>query len=102
MPYFIYILKLKSPFDKQANWTDETNATLQAHWNYLVDLHQKGLMKVVGRTDVDIESDANTGIAIFVAENETAARQIMDNDPCIKNGVMQATLSPFNFALGAF
>jgi len=58
VPYFIYVLKLKSPFDKKTNWTDETNATLQEHWNYLVDLHQKGVMKVVGRTDVNIESEA--------------------------------------------
>ncbi len=58
-------------------------------------------MKIVGRTDIDIESAANTGIAIFVAENEAAAKQIMENDPCVKDGVMQATLSPFNFALGS-
>lgn len=100
MPCYIYFLKLKSPFDKKTNWTDATNAILEAHWNYLVELNKKDVMKVVGRTDIEPDSPHNTGIAIFNAEDEKAAREIMQNDPCVKNGIMAATLSPFNFALG--
>jgi hypothetical protein len=34
------------------------------------------------------------GIAVFRAESENAARQIMNEDP-VKKGVMTATLYPF-------
>lgn len=101
MPTFIYILQLKSPYEQEASWTDETRATLGRHWNYLVDLHAKNVMQVVGRTEVPIDNPENRGIAIFTAENETAAKLIMDNDPCIIEGVMEGKLFPFNFALGA-
>ena len=100
MATFIYILQLKSPYEQEACWTDETRATLGRHWNYLVDLHAKGVMKIVGRTEVPIENPENRGIAIFTAEDEAAAKLIMENDPCIKEGVMEGKLFPFNFALG--
>jgi uncharacterized protein len=35
------------------------------------------------------------GIAVFRAESENAARQIMNEDPAVKKGVMTATLYPF-------
>jgi uncharacterized protein YciI len=47
---------------------------------------------LVGRT---LNTDESTmGIAVFRAESENAARQIMNEDP-VKKGVMTATLYPF-------
>lgn len=54
-------------------------------------------MILVGRTQ---NSDESTfGIAIFKAENEEAARTIMENDPAVVGGVMQAQLFPYRIAL---
>jgi uncharacterized protein YciI len=71
--------------------------TVSRHFAYLKDLTEKGVMIIVGRTQ---NKDENTfGIAIFEAEDEAAARQIMENDPAIIGDVMNATLYPYKVAL---
>jgi uncharacterized protein YciI len=41
----------------------------------------------------------NTGIAIFEAEDEAAARKIMDEDPAIASGIARGELRPFAVSL---
>jgi uncharacterized protein YciI len=77
--------------------TLEEAETVSRHFAYLKDLAEKGVMIIVGRTQ---NKDENTfGIAIFEAEDEAAARQIMANDPAVVAGVMRATLYPYRVAL---
>ena len=99
MSQFIYILQLKPHFRQSENWTDETNAILGQHWNYLVGLHQKGQITLVGRTNVDISNEENRGIAIFEAADLEEAIAIMNADPCVAQGVMTAQVYPFSLAL---
>lgn len=99
--HFIYILKLTPTYQNKGNWDEETNKILGMHWNYMVDLHKQGIMQVVGRTDLEVDNTENTGIAIFKAENQQEAEVIMQNDPCVKYGVMVAKVHPFNLALMA-
>jgi uncharacterized protein YciI len=77
--------------------TPEEAEIVGRHFNYLKDLTEKGVMILMGRTQNNDES--TFGIAIFEAEDETAARTIMENDPAVKNGVMTATLYPYRVAL---
>jgi len=77
--------------------TLEEAETVSRHFAYLSDLTDKGVMILVGRTQNNDES--TIGIAIFEAENESAARMIMENDPAVAGGVMQATLYPYKVAL---
>jgi uncharacterized protein YciI len=77
--------------------TPEEEEIVSRHFAYLSDLTEKGLMILMGRTQNNDES--TFGIAIFEAEDETAAREIMENDPAVKNGVMTATLYPYKVAL---
>jgi uncharacterized protein YciI len=77
--------------------TPEEVETVSRHFAYLKDLTEKGVMILMGRTQ---NNDENTfGIAIFEAENEAAARQIMKNDPAVIGEVMHATLYPYKVAL---
>ena len=77
--------------------TPEEAETVSRHFAYLKDLTEKGIMILMGCTQ---NNDENTfGIAIFEAEDESAARGIMENDPAIIGGVMQATLYPYKIAL---
>ena len=77
--------------------TPEEAETVSRHSAYLQDLTEKGMMILMGRTQ---NNDENTfGIAIFEAEDEAAARQIMANDPAVQAGVMRATLYPYRVAL---
>lgn len=77
--------------------TPEEAEIVGRHFAYLKDLTEKGVMILMGRTQNNDES--TFGIAIFEAEDETAARAIMKNDPAVKHGVMTATLYPYKVAL---
>ncbi len=77
--------------------TPQEQAVVAEHFAYLQDLTAKGVVIFVGRT---LTTDENTmGLAVFRAESEEAARQIMNGDPAVKNGVMTATLYPFKVVL---
>jgi len=77
--------------------TPEETETVSRHFAYVKALTEQGVMILVGRTQ---NNDENTfGIAIFEAEDESAAHQIMANDPAVIGGVMRATLYPYRVAL---
>jgi len=77
--------------------TDAEQAIVAEHFAYLQELTEKGVIILVGRT---LTTDENTmGLAIFRAESEDAARQIMNGDPAVRKGVMTATLYPFKVVL---
>lgn len=77
--------------------TPEERETVSRHFAYLKDLTEKGVAILMGRTQ---NNDENTfGIVIFEAEDESAARSLMENDPAVKGGVMRATLYPYKVAL---
>lgn len=92
---FIYILQLTETYTKQENWTDDTNRIVGEHFNYLKGLFEKGIVKFVGKTEYDIDHPENRGISIFEAESLEQAQEIMNNDPCVINGVMKAVVHPF-------
>jgi hypothetical protein len=52
---FIIILQLLPHYRIKSNWTDETNKILAGHWDHLVGLNQKGTIKLVARTNYDID-----------------------------------------------
>lgn len=96
---FIYILQLLPHYRVSANWTTETNIILSEHWNYLVGLNAKGMIKLVARTDYNIDNDENRGICVFEAENIEQATEIMNNDPCVLKGVMTAKVHPLRVVI---
>ena len=77
--------------------TPHENDVIDHHFNYLDTLMKKGTLVLAGRT---LNNDPSTfGIVIFVAENEESARDIVANDPAVKEGVMTAELFPYRIAL---
>ena len=77
--------------------TEEEAVIVEEHFNYLKNLTAKGVVILAGRT---LTADEGTfGLVIFRAESDEAAREIMNNDPAVKKGVMRATLFPFRVAL---
>jgi uncharacterized protein YciI len=53
------------------------------------------VVQEVGKTDYKNDHPDNFGTVIFLADNEAAAKEIMNNDPAVKNGIMNAILHPF-------
>ena len=79
--------------------TEKESRALEEHFAYLEDLTERGLVLLAGRT---VSLGAGTfGIVVFRAESESAALEIMEADPAVRDGVMRAELHPFRVALFA-
>ncbi len=79
--------------------TSEEEAILSGHFAYLKDLTEQGVVILAGRT---LNTDASSfGIVIFRASSEDEARERMNDDPAVKQGVMRAELYPYRIALMA-
>jgi uncharacterized protein YciI len=96
-PQWIYYLQPTRLGMVTEGATSEEAGTVSRHFAYLKDLTDKGVMILMGRTQTNDES--TFGIAIFEAEDESAARRIMEEDPAVAGGVMRATLYPYKVAL---
>ena len=78
-----------------ATMTPEENEVWRVHFERLQRLLREGVMILVGPT----LGVVNTGIAIFEAPDEAAARRIMDEDPTIASGYARGELRPFRVSL---
>jgi uncharacterized protein len=89
MQEFLYRLQLVRGDMLRTGPTAVEQAIVAEHFAYLLGLHAKG------RT-----TDENTmGLAVFRADSEDAAQQIVNADPVVAKGVMNATLYPFKVVL---
>jgi uncharacterized protein YciI len=77
--------------------TERESSIVREHFQYLARLVEEGVVFVVGRTQTNDEK--TFGIAIFEAQDEAAARALMEDDPAVKHGVMRAELFPYRIAL---
>ena len=75
--------------------TEEEQAVWSVHFDRLQRLTAEGVMILVGPTLGPI----NTGIAIFEAPDEAAARRFMEEDPVIVAGICTGELRPFRVSL---
>ena len=65
------------------------------HWQRIQRLYLEGRIILVGPT----LGPKNTGIAIFEATDEDAARALMNEDPVIAGGYADGELRPFRISL---
>jgi uncharacterized protein len=97
MQEFLYRLQLVRKDMLQTGPTPAEQAITAEHFAYLKELHAKSVIIFVGRT---LTTDEGTmGLAVFRAESEDAAREIMNEDPAVKKRLMTATLYPFKVVL---
>lgn len=71
--------------------------TLAEHARYLEKLKEDGTAILYGRTQNNDET--TFGIVIFRASSEKEAREIMENDPAVRGGLMRAELFPYRVVL---
>jgi uncharacterized protein YciI len=81
--------------DFAATMTPEEQAVWSAHFDRFERLLSEGVIILVGPT----LGETNTGIAIFEAPDEEAARRIMEEDPTIARGIARGELRPFRVSL---
>jgi uncharacterized protein YciI len=78
-----------------ATMSEEERAVWGVHSERLQRLMADGVMILVGPT----LGPVNTGIAVFEAPDEAAARKIMDDDPVVAGGFARGELRPFKVSL---
>jgi len=77
--------------------TDEEARISNEHYEYLKQLMADGILILAGRTlNTDYSSH---GIAIFEARDENHMREIVQNDPAIKQQIFRAEWYPYRIAL---
>ena len=80
----------EGPTEREAKITEE-------HFKYLECLVEEGTVLMCGRTLVP---DKNAfGIVVFEADSESSAKAIMENDPAVRQNIMEATMFPYRVAL---
>ncbi len=97
MKEFVYTLTLIDRLFVEDNWTQKDEAIITRHFRNLVDLENKGILIMAGKT---ADLDPNTkGFVFLQAESEKEALKIMNNDPAILEGIMTGVLQEYNVAL---
>jgi uncharacterized protein YciI len=74
--------------------TDEEGATMQAHRAHLAELFDRGVVLLAGPTFGTV----NTAVNVIEAEDEGAARAVMESDPAISSGLMTGELRPMRIS----
>ena len=78
-----------------ATMTEAEKAVWGEHFTRLQQLMADGRLILAGPT----LGPVNTGVTIFEAEDEDSARQLMNDDPCIRAGFATGELRPFRVSL---
>lgn len=99
MPEFLYVLKPTRLGMVTDGPTDAEGEVLSRHAAYLSDLAKRSIVQFAGRTQT--EDEHTMGLVVFRAEDDTAARAVMEADPAVREGVMRATLFPYRIAFRA-
>jgi uncharacterized protein YciI len=94
MPEWIYFIHPPRD-DFAATITDAEQAVWAEHFARLQRLLADGQLILAGPTLGRI----NTGVCVFEAPDEAAARQVMAEDPVIQGGFARGELRPFRLSL---
>ena len=94
MPEYIYFVHPPRP-TFPGDGTEEEFAIVGEHFAYLQDKLARGELILAGRT----QDMPPTGLAIFGAEDDVAARRFFENDPAVVKGVFKGEVRPYSVAL---
>ena len=89
--YFIHPPRI----DFAETMTEAEGEAWGRHWLRIQRLYLEGRVILVGPT----LGRTNTGICVFEADDEDAARAVMEADPTVASGIARGELRPFRAAL---
>lgn len=90
MAEWLYFL-LPPRDDFAETMTEDEQRAFDEHFAYMEKLLAEGTLVLAGPT----LGPANTGLCIFEAEDGEAAREIMEADPPVAQGLVRGQLRPF-------
>ncbi|CAB4698360.1 MAG: hypothetical protein F2667_04180 [Actinobacteria bacterium] len=91
---WIYLLHPPRP-DFASTMTEQEASVFAEHFAHLQQLLADGVLVLAGPT----LGEVNTGITVFEAVDESAARAIMESDPAIARGVVTGELREIRVSL---
>ena len=91
---FIYVLRYTPQFKQSIRWTSKELEIVKEHVAHLKNLMDDGKGYFMGRT-TQLYDPGLFGIVVFDAPDAESARKIMQDDPLIKNNIMEGVLDPF-------
>jgi len=92
---YIYILKYTEEFRKNIQWGSRELGFAQEHVAYIKELADENKAYLLGRT-TNVYDAEMFGVIVFEAAGMEEAKKILDEDPLVKNSIMQGTVSPFS------
>ena len=92
---YAYILKYTDDFKKNIQWGSRELGFAQEHVSYIRELANENKAYFLGRTTNFYDAEM-FGIIVFEAASMEEAKKILDDDPLVKNNIMQGTVSPFS------
>jgi len=97
VPQYIYRIRPTRVAMLSDGPTEREAQIVGQHFAYLQRLTEAGQVLMAGRT---LTADERAfGVVVFTAASELLAQQLVDDDPAVRHGVMQAELLPFRVAL---
>ena len=93
---FVYVIRPTRPEMLTEGPTPDEAAIIEDHAAYIEKLAEEGVVRLAGRTLTT--GPESFGIVILDAGSEESARRVMEMDPAVKLGVMNAELFPFRVA----
>lgn len=91
---FVCIIRATRPgFITEEPYPEEM-AIMGEHFEYLKELLAAGKLVLAGPA-----LDRSFGLSIFLADTEEEAREMAENDPSFKKGIMSYTLHPYHLSL---
>jgi uncharacterized protein YciI len=95
--HYLYKIQAVRPAMITDGPTEDEARIVADHFAYLQRLTEAGVVLLAGRT---MNEDYSTfGIIIFRADSIHSARQIVEQDPAVRQRVMRAELYPYRIAL---
>lgn len=93
------VLTLTEKFKTESNWTAADQAIVGEHFQRLIKMKEAGIVALAGRMELPLNDPEMKGLVIFYAKDEKEAAQFMQEDPAVKNKIMQAKVYPYGIAV---
>lgn len=96
---FLGVLTLTDNYKVEKNWTPQDQAIVGEHFQRLKKFRDEGVVVLAGRTELPLDNPDMIGLVIFYAKDEKEALKFMEDDPAVKNKIMQTKVHPYGIAL---
>lgn len=90
--HFLYLIRPRPGFIETMTPAEE--AVMDEHFAYLQSLQARGSLRLAGPC-----LDGAFGIVLLIVDSAEEAQGMMEADPAVRSGIVQAEIHPFKISL---